>query len=93
VLLEAMAAGLPVVAVRASGAVDTLTDGRHGLLTELDRLAFARAAVDLLRDEGRRAAMGRAARETVERYSLERVTDQFLALYEEAIARRRKARG
>lgn len=91
VLLEAMAAGLPIVAVRASGAVDTLTDGRDGVLTELDRTAFARAVLALLCDEGRRKAMGRAARETVERYSLDRVAGEFIRLYEEAVERRKKS--
>jgi len=88
VLLEAMAAGLPVVAVRASGAMDTLSDGKEGILTDLDRKAFARAAVELLRDEDRRAAMSRQTKETVGRYSLEKVTAQLVGVYEAAIAAR-----
>ncbi|NLG84642.1 MAG: glycosyltransferase family 4 protein [Firmicutes bacterium] len=88
VLLEAMAAGLPVVAVRAAGAMDTLTDGLDGLLVPLDRGAFAQAVLSLLRDEERRRAMGRAARATVERYALDRVAAEFLRLYEEARSRR-----
>ncbi|MGE5598490.1 MAG: glycosyltransferase [Bacteroidota bacterium] len=93
VLLEAMAAGLPIVAVRASGTVDTVTDGREGVLTPLDREAFAGAAVALLRDDGRRAAMIERGRETANFYALDRVTDQLLEVYAQAIDQHRGAGG
>ncbi len=85
VLLEAMAAGLPIVAVKASGAVDTITHGQEGLLTDLDQEHFAAAVVDILRDDARRAEMGRRARESVGRYSLDRVAGQLVAVYQEAL--------
>ncbi|MGE5529212.1 MAG: glycosyltransferase [Patescibacteria group bacterium] len=85
VLLEAMAAGVPVVAVRASGAVDTVADGRDGLLTGLDREEYARAVVGLLRDPDRLAALGRRAKEGVARYALDEVTSQLVAVYEKAL--------
>lgn len=88
VLLEAMAAGLPVVAVRASGAVDTVTDGREGVLTGMDREEFARAALDLLGDGGKRAEMSKRAVETVARYSLDKVSGQLLSIYEAAVSTR-----
>ena len=82
VLLEAMGAGLPIVAVKASGAVDTVIHGNEGLLTELDKHEYANAVVDLLRDKERRMAMSRRAKETVGRYALDKVTAQLAALYE-----------
>lgn len=91
VLLEAMAAGLPIVAVRASGALDTVIDGQEGILTELDREAFARATVDLLADRERRQAMNERARATVGKYSLEKVAGQLLEVYEAALAARRRS--
>lgn len=61
-LLEAQAAGLPVVAGRTGGVPDIVRDGITGLLTPIgDDLAFAEAVASLLKDDARRAAMGAAA--------------------------------
>jgi len=51
VLIEAMAAGVPVVAVQASGVQDMIDHGVDGLLTELDINDFARSVSDVLSDE------------------------------------------
>ena len=62
-LLEAQAAGLPVVAGRTGGVPDVVRDGVGGLLTPVgDAVAFAAAVEALLRDPDRRRAMGDAAR-------------------------------
>jgi glycosyltransferase involved in cell wall biosynthesis len=62
VLLEAMATGRPVIAPREGGPVEIVVDGETGLLVPpRDTDALAAAMVALLRDPGRRAAMGRAA--------------------------------
>jgi len=61
-LLEAQAAGLPVVAGRVGGVPSIVADGRTGLLTpEGDTVALAGAIATLLDDPDRRRAMGRAA--------------------------------
>lgn len=51
VLIEAMAAGLPVVAVRASGVHEMVDDGKDGILTELDQDELAAAILKVLEDE------------------------------------------
>ncbi len=62
-LLEAQAAGLPVVAGRTGGVPDVVREGVGGLLPPVgDAAAFAAAVDSLLRDPGRRRAMGEAAR-------------------------------
>jgi glycosyltransferase involved in cell wall biosynthesis len=62
-LLELMAAGLPVVAGRV-GQVAEYLDGGAGVLVPPGQAgAMARAALDLLGDEPRRAALGQLARE------------------------------
>jgi glycosyltransferase involved in cell wall biosynthesis len=61
-LLEAQAAGLPVVAGRTGGVPDLVRDGSTGLLTPIgDETAFADAVAALLADPERRRAMGREA--------------------------------
>ncbi|HXE13957.1 MAG TPA: glycosyltransferase family 4 protein [Bryobacteraceae bacterium] len=61
--LEAMAAGVPVVASRSGGVVETVQDGRTGFLVEKeDSDSLADALVMLLKDDAGRETMGRAAR-------------------------------
>jgi len=61
-LLEAQAAGVPVVACALRGVPDVVEDGRTGLLVPPgDDEAFAQGLRKLLIDEARRAALGRAA--------------------------------
>jgi glycosyltransferase involved in cell wall biosynthesis len=63
VLLEAMAAGRPVVAPREGGPLEIVVDGETGVLVPpRDPDALATAIVTLLNDPARRAAMARAAR-------------------------------
>ncbi|MDD2586436.1 MAG: glycosyltransferase family 4 protein [Syntrophomonadaceae bacterium] len=51
VLIEAMAAGLPVVAVRAYGVQDMVDSGKNGLLTECELDEFSDAICHVLNDE------------------------------------------
>lgn len=67
-VVEAMAAGLPVVATRAGAFPETVEDGRTGLLVPRgDVAALADALGRLLADPGLRRQMGRAGRERVSR--------------------------
>jgi glycosyltransferase involved in cell wall biosynthesis len=68
VLMEAMAAGLPVVASRLSGIPELVTDGVSGLLVPPgDDAALADALASLAADPAVRARLGAAGRETVMR--------------------------
>jgi glycosyltransferase involved in cell wall biosynthesis len=64
VVLEAMASGMPVVAVRAGGVGDTVRDGETGLLVEPDvpPTRFAERLLSLVEDSSRRETMAKAAR-------------------------------
>jgi len=62
VILEAMAAGRPVIGTRVGGTPELIVDGETGLLVERGApAALAEAIVALLRDPARRARLGAAA--------------------------------
>ncbi len=68
VILEAMAAGLPVISTREGGIPDEVEDGMTGILCEKrDPAALADALKHLMEDAALRERMGRAGRERYER--------------------------
>jgi glycosyltransferase involved in cell wall biosynthesis len=80
-VIEAMAAGLPVVVTRVGGLPDVVEHGKDGLIVEpKDPLALRDAMSSLLKDVGLRASLGRAARIKAERFNVERAVDQILDL-------------
>jgi glycosyltransferase involved in cell wall biosynthesis len=93
-IVEAMAAGRPIVATRVGGVPDAVEDDRSGLLVEArDDEAFALALESMLRDETRRAAFGDAARERARQlFHRSHVLPELEALYERARARRSSVR-
>jgi phosphatidylinositol alpha-mannosyltransferase len=81
-LLEAMAAGKPVLASDVDGYRDVLTHGREGeLLAAEDPGAWARAIVRLSREPVRAAAYGERGRMTAQRHAWPSVAHELLGLY------------
>ncbi len=87
VVLEGMAASLPIAAVGRAGIRDMVTDGVNGILFPPDDPeSMAAALVRLVRDEGLRTAMGKAGRRRVEEtFTRERRTDRIEELYAELL--------
>ena len=84
IILEAMAAGLPIVASRIQGFKDVLTDGVHGLLVPpKDSAALADGLRKLLTDGAMREEMGRAGAQHARNYSWDEVSGRVLGFYEE----------
>lgn len=82
VILEAMAAGLPVVAYDVGGNGELVNEQRGTLIAPGNEAEFAAAVVRLLSDASLRVQQGRDARRFVEKnFSLERVLRQYDDLY------------
>lgn len=65
-VLEAMACGLPVVAVAEGGVPESVADGVSGLVVERDARAFAAALMRILEDGRLAAALGQQGRRLAE---------------------------
>ena len=89
VILEAMAAGRPVVATRVGGTPELVIDGQTGMLVERRAPAeLARAIATLLADDGLRASVGDGARRHVtENLSADHSVERLLAAYASAHGR------
>lgn len=86
-IMEAMAAGKPVVATDVRGSRDLVRDGVNGFLVPVDDVpATASALLRLVEDKALRLVMGGEGREMVKEYDLERVLAQMGMIYEEALA-------
>ena len=93
VYLEAMHAGLPVVAGDAGGQTDFLrTEANALLVSPGDVGALAGALRRLAGDKTLRMGLAAAARETAAEYTPERMASAYLATYERAIGARKAAR-
>ena len=85
VVLEAMAAGLPVIATAVGGVPELIQDGVNGLLVPpREPKALSEAISRLLSDEGLRRRLGRAGRErAVREFSFYRLINVLTKLYTE----------
>ena len=91
VVLEALACGLPVITTRFNGASELMVDGEQGFLISnpADNTALAeRMAASL--DPDLRSKMGASARRLAEQNTMDRQTAEFLALYQEVAARKKR---
>ena len=84
-VLEAMAVGRPVVAVRASGVEEAVLDGVTGLLTVEDPSDLAAAAVEVLEDRGLAAKLARGGREAVQRFAAPALAARLVQSYERLV--------
>jgi L-malate glycosyltransferase len=88
-LLEAMAAGLPVIVTDVGGNPEIVRDGTEGLLVPRgDSAAIAAAIGQLLDNPPRAEAMGEAGRSRVgQRYQLDRTIASYFQMYQRLAGR------
>jgi lipopolysaccharide heptosyltransferase II len=91
VIIEAGASGVPVIATRIGGAIDIVQSEKTGLLVEPGNIMeMVNAIVRLLNDRELAKDLSNEARKRVEKeYSLVRMAEDTIKVYEEACKRRR----
>lgn len=88
VILEAQAAGVPVVATRVGGVVDIIDDEKTGLLVNAkDTEAMARSVLRLLKDRSFGRSLTQAARTKIKnKFLLKHMAASTIKVYEELLA-------
>lgn len=89
-ILEGMASGLPLVATAVGDVPTVVRDGSTGRLVPSENVELLAAAmVDLLKDAALRRRLGAAAKRLIaEEFSAERMSANYLRVYEGALAQR-----
>jgi glycosyltransferase involved in cell wall biosynthesis len=87
VLVEAMAAGKPVIALDASGSREVVSDGRNGRLLRDDAspVIFAQALAEFFKDSEMASTWQREAIDTARRFSRQECSNNLLRFYEELL--------
>ncbi len=90
VLLEAMASGLPIVAMNVGGVPEIVRPGENGMLVASDDEGGLDAALEqLIRDPQLRSSLGQNGRAYAQaNHSLERLATMLSAMYERTLAKR-----
>lgn len=90
-VIEAMAAGLPVLGINSPGVGDTVVSGETGYLIEDEDLAaFTASMVRLVTEHEKRCQMGENARKASQDYDITRTTEVIIDRYRQVI---KNARG
>lgn len=88
-VLEAIAAGLPVLGIPSPGIEESIQDGDNGLLSPEDVDAFAHRMACLATDADLRTRLAEGARQGRRRFDIRRTSSQLLAHYERLVEERR----
>lgn len=87
VILEAMSAGLPVVAVRSSGIDDVVRQGVNGFKTPQNRQAWGQKVVELKDNAELRQQLGKQARHFAEEFDIANFATAVATFYAEVLAK------
>ncbi len=85
VILEAMAAGLPLVIVRCPALLDVAQHNVDTIVAREDEQDVAQAILSLARDSNKAQAMGKAARANARRYSVPALSSRLVDIYQDTI--------
>jgi glycosyltransferase involved in cell wall biosynthesis len=90
-IVEALAAGQPVLAFDVSGLREAVIDGEDGLLAPVDPAALGACMARIATDPDLRARLSDGARRSAEQYSMDATTRRVVAHYERLIRERKRA--
>ena len=85
VIAEAMAAGLPVVAINASGVREVLRDGVNGIMLPRDDIDAFANALETLQSSARREALRQGALESAHAFDERRCAERCLTVYRQVL--------
>ena len=85
-MIEALAAGLPVLVSPAVNLAGEIERAAAGMVSETAPEKFGGALSDLLDDEDRRSQLGESARQFARAYDWDALAPRIVALYEQAAA-------
>jgi 1,2-diacylglycerol 3-alpha-glucosyltransferase len=92
-VIEAMAAGLPVLGIRSPGIEDMVVDGQTGVLSADDLPSFTAQMARLVAEGETRRAMSDRARLDAERFAIEKTSARLVDRYAQLLAQRQPVRG
>jgi 1,2-diacylglycerol 3-alpha-glucosyltransferase len=92
VLLEAMALGVPVVALAVMGTADVLSENRGARIAEDDVEDFAGKVATLLRDQPARSGLARSGLEYVREWTAQEMTQRLVHFYQAVVEKKRSSR-
>jgi hypothetical protein len=92
VIVEALASGVPVVAVADSVFFNVVEDGINGYLVKKDPVRFAEKVTQLLAKPHLHAEMKKYARQSAKRFAVSATTEMLVGVYEEIIAAKKAQR-
>ena len=89
VVIEAQAAGVPVIATRVGGVVDIIDENLTGILvTPCDVEGLAQAIIRIMKDKSLAGYLAENARKKVtQKFTLDLMAKKTLSVYEEALSR------
>lgn len=92
VVIEAMACGIPIVALRDKAVLDLVEEGENGYFTTKDSHDIAKKTLEILTDSKKQKKLGEESHKKSLGFSVEKYTDTLLAIYEKLIAEHKKNR-
>ena len=87
VLLEAMAAGLPIITLDGKGNRDLMEQGKNGyMIHQQDPKEFAQKIISLVENKDKYAEISNYCKEYVKQYDIKEYVNKLLALYKDSIS-------
>ena len=85
VVIEAMACGIPIVALKDKAVIDLVDEGKDGYFTTKDPLNIAERVTSILTNPKKQKELGSGSLKKAQGFSVEKYTNELLAIYKRLI--------